>query len=505
MVFPVPHRLPPLLIWSGLVLMAGALGAGLVTANWNGWVGLGLAGGAVASGGLILSPNFWHQRLSRTRTNAVVRVLAVVSILISANSLLQRYPLRLDLTENHLFTLAPESQQLLHNLTSPVKAWVFSPQLDSRSQALLENFRRQNPANFSFELVDPQIRPGLAEAFGVRQLGEVYLESGERRLPVPARPFDEGGLVNTLNQITSGDPQPVYFLQGHGEHPLNMAQFGLSQAAATLKDHNFQAQTLNLGAEEPPSLGRSVLVVAGPRRPLLSGEIATIQNHLDQGGNLFLLLDPDTETGLDKLLTEWGITLDPRLVVDSTGQLLGLNPTTPVVTDYGPSQITQDFDRGVSFFPLSQSLQVQATPGIEATPLLLTSPRSWAESDLEQTPLSFDPKEDQGGPLTLGVALSRQLPGDPEEPKEARLVVIGNSTFATNGLFREQLNGDVFLNSVTWLSQTAAPVMSVRPSRPEDRRLLISNSQGWWLGFNCLILFPALGLGGAGVLWWRQR
>ncbi|MEL7522483.1 MAG: ABC transporter, partial [Cyanobacteria bacterium J06553_1] len=36
---------------------------------------------------------------------------------------------------------------------------------------------------------------------------------------------------------------------------------------------------------------------------------------------------------------------------------------------------------------------------------------------------------------------------DTNEPelKESRMVIIGNSSFATDGLFSQQLNGDVFL------------------------------------------------------------
>jgi len=57
--------------------------------------------------------------------------------------------------------------------------WVFDHQ-DPQDRQLLENYLRQG-SQFSFEYVDPQTRPGLADKFGVKEFGEVYLESGQRQ------------------------------------------------------------------------------------------------------------------------------------------------------------------------------------------------------------------------------------------------------------------------------------------------------------------------------------
>jgi ABC-type uncharacterized transport system involved in gliding motility auxiliary subunit len=44
-------------------------------------------------------------------------------------------------------------------------------------------------------------------------------------------------------------------------------------------------------------------------------------------------------------------------------------------------------------------------------------------------------------------------------------VVIGNSTFATDGLFDQQLNGDVFLNAVNWLGSKTMPPCRFAPKK----------------------------------------
>ena len=85
------------------------------------------------------------------------------------------------------------------------------------------------------------------------------------------------------------------------------------------------------------------------------------------------------------------------------------------------------------------------------------------------------------------------------------MVVIGNSSFATDGLFNQQLNGDVFLNSVSWLSKIDSPTLAIRPKAATNRRLNMTVQQQIWLMLLSLVVFPLLGLVGAGALWARRR
>ncbi|WP_310834392.1 hypothetical protein [Aetokthonos hydrillicola] len=85
------------------------------------------------------------------------------------------------------------------------------------------------------------------------------------------------------------------------------------------------------------------------------------------------------------------------------------------------------------------------------------------------------------------------------------MVVLGNSDFATDGLFGQQLNGDVFLNSVTWLSQQDQPLLSIRPKEAKNRRINLTTSQARVLALSSLLVLPLVGFTAAGVVWWRRR
>ncbi|HZB95725.1 MAG TPA: hypothetical protein VE268_07175, partial [Herpetosiphonaceae bacterium] len=54
-------------------------------------------------------------------TNALVMTLALIGILVLINVLATRYHKRLDLTENHGFSLSQQSIQILQGLKNPVQ------------------------------------------------------------------------------------------------------------------------------------------------------------------------------------------------------------------------------------------------------------------------------------------------------------------------------------------------------------------------------------------------
>lgn len=520
------------IFWLGPVLTIMGLVAGLVSDVWLP-VPLALLIAGIAVIGLWLfmgssTQKFWGHRAIQVSTNALVATLAMLGILALINFLGVRHAVRVDLTENQLFTLSPESQQVVRSLRQPVKVWVFDRNQNPEERQLLENYQRYGP-QFNFEFVDPQLKPGLAQKFGVKSSGQVYLESGTKRQLIQTfqqgEPLSEVKLTNGIQQITSDRKDKIYLLQGHGEHPLDAVAGGLSQAVSTLKDKNYTTEALNLAERSEIPKDAAVVIVAGPKRALFEAEVKALRDYLSSGGSLLVMVDPNTNPELEGLLNAWGVQLDDRLAIDASGKgsVVGLGAATPLITRYGQHPITKDFGNGNSFYPLARPLEIKPVPGIEQTPLLLTDDKSWAESNPESQQLEFNADSDRPGPLTLGVALKRKVNSKPPETKptpspqasatpksgkksdEAQLVVLGNSDFATDGLFEQQLNGDVFLNSISWLSKRDEQTISIRPKETKNRRINMTPVQAQVVSWTALLIVPLIGFATAGVMWWRRR
>ena len=558
------NKLWKLIFWLGPFLITAGLTVRLTSVN-SGIIPLSLIiiGAVICALWVVVQAQqskWWQKRSTQSATNALIATLSVLVILGLINFLGIRYHLRLDLTDTQLFTLSPQSRELVSNLPETMKVWLFTKEKNSQDQELLDNYHRQSN-KFKFEYVDPELKPGLAERFGVKDYGEVYLEFQTKRQLVQIISEDERlseiKLTNRLQQMINPKTAKVYFLQGHSEHPLSASKGAISKAIQGLTDKNFTTSTLNLAERPQVPDDANVLVVAGPQKELLTGEVTALQNYLHRGGNLLLMIDPNTNPKIDTLLKEWGVRLDNRLVIDNSGESLQLGPATILVTEYGQHLITQDFANNISVYPLTRPLEIDPVSGVESMVLLKTKPypSSWAESDQKSEKLEFNEDKDLKGPLTLGVALTRKLSNSPiptaktsptaiptptptpttktsptptptptsktsptaiptptataktspNTAKESRLVVFGNSNFATDILFEQQLNGDVFLNTVSWLSQQDEKLLSIRPKQPKNRRIIISNLEANLLTISAVFLLPLLGLLTGFIIWWKRR
>ena len=244
-----------------------------------------------------------------------------------------------------------------------------------------------------------------------------------------------------------------------------------------------------------------------------------------------MLIDPPSDSaapapeGLLGLLRDWGIELGTDVVVDASGmgQLLGADASVPVVANYPFHPITEGFNL-LTAYPLARSVSAATgnAGGRVAQSFLQTSAQSWAEADIDELATGQvelnEEAGDRPGPVTIGMAVSAPAPSvepavtgiDAEDaepdanPPETRLVVVGDSDFATNGVVGIQGNRDMFLNTINWLAQQEN-LISIRARDPEDRRLTLTADQQRRLFWLSLVLVPGFVLGTGVYTWWRRR
>jgi ABC-type uncharacterized transport system involved in gliding motility auxiliary subunit len=456
--------------------------------------------------GLNASRKFWSRRSTQASSNAILSTIAVLVILGLINFLAIRHPVKIDLTETQLFTLSPESQQVVKKLPQPMKLWIFDQDVSQRDRELLANYHRLNP-KFTFEVVDPQVKIATVKRFNVKSVGDIYLEYGQKKQLVQTLAELEGiseeKLTNTIQIIQRDRSYHAYFLQGHGEPPLSNAEKGILESVTSLQNKGFKAEPLNLvetGAIPPDA---KALIIVSPKRELLTGEIKELEDYLNGGGSLLVTLDPNAKSGLEPLLEKWGIELTRGTIIDPSDEygLLGYGPTTAIVTNYGNHPITQDFADGISLFEDSQAISTKPIKDIQAVSLLITSPSTWLETNLTSEQVELNPEEDIAGPLDLAVALVRRR----KENIESKMVVVGNSNFMTNGWIKQQLNQDFFVNTVSWLIGDEKSILSIRPKEQQNRRINLSPQQASIITVLALIFFPLSALVAAIITWWKRR
>lgn len=583
-------------VWLGIGLISAACTSGLI-AGWTALqTGLTIAGIVLIGIWLLMlgrfdsagnQPNFWQRRSTLAGTGALISTLSVFVILALLNFMAVRHLYRVDLTDTGRLSIAPETQQILKNLKQPVTLYLFDKEQSPEDRELLQNFRRESP-NFSFEFVDPDANPALAQKFDIKnsnQSRDVHLElpSKNRKVFVqslsPQQPISESRLVSSLLQIESDRKPRIYFTQGHGERSLDPGEKNYGEAFKLLQDKNFEVLPLNLAQTLKVPVDAAAIVLAGPSKPFFDAELKAIQDYLDQSGNLMVLIDPESQVNLTELLKTWGLVLDTRVAIDASGsgQLLKLGPAAPIVQDYNGNShpITKEFGNNITFYPLARPIEIQDVAGVQATPIALTNKQSWGENNLQEKPIKLG-EGDRPGPLPLAVALVREVTPKPVQPspspspslppvdangqtlplvtpsptaspsaspttspssspsptvspspaptanpttspivnpiatptpapRESRFVIFGNSAFATDAFFGAQLNGDMFLNSVTWVSQADGQALSIRPREIKRRQLSGTPQQVQTVMVLSAVVLPIIGFGLAALIGWRRR
>jgi ABC-type uncharacterized transport system involved in gliding motility auxiliary subunit len=514
--------------WIGTALVFGAVAIRFLKPDWDRYAYWGAWAGLVCV--LVYTLSQWRdiaaafrRRQTRFGTLTAASILIVLGILVAINYLGTRQNKRWDLTSSSEFTLSDQTTNVLAKLDAPLKVTVFEKNTDM--QKIKDRLQEYTEGNkkVSAEYIDPDRQPTLARQYQVQAYGTVVFEYKGRTERVVGD--TEQDLTNAIIKVVSGTQRKIYFLQGHGERdPMSADRNGYSTIKAALERENYAIERLPLIQKGAVPDDATVLVIAGPASDLLMPELAEITAFLAKGGKLLLMADPPAAAAgqapipnLESLARDWGVQLDKTIIVDASGigQLFGSSYDTSVVLTYPQHPITERFGE-ITAFPLARSLSILTGASGGRTPqaFVETGPRSWAETDLDSVGKNGSPKfeaakGDRLGPLAVGAAVS--APGKEEAPlapaskaPETRVVVMGDSDFASNASIKIGANRDFFMNIVGWLSQQEN-LIAIRPREPGDSRLTLTADQSRRIAWLALLIIPgaifALGI----YTWWRRR
>jgi ABC-type uncharacterized transport system involved in gliding motility auxiliary subunit len=537
---------------SGLILLAGiallALAGAIHAILLEGtlWTMLiAVAGLALSAwGGYALRAHLGAMFRQR-RGEILLHTVGVVAVMVAIAYISVQLPMRVDMTEEGRYSLSKQTVSMLKRLEKPVRITFFHDPMMRETVELYELMARQTD-KLTLDFFDPMLNPAQARMRGVQFAGTSILESEGRKMQISGS--SETDIANAILRISLGVTQKVCFLEGHREpDPFSMeshdhmegtaghshglgAQYVLHQQHGMAKARN-ALETLNYTVEKI-ALSRSgseaalakcaLLVVAGPKLALLPMEVSAIRRFLAAGGNGFFLLDPFLDTGLEPVLTEYGIVLDNDIVIDEASHFWA-DPSSPAVTDYNYHLIVQDLP--LTFFPGARSLSPTSRriPGTNVIAVANSSKQSYGQTDSRR--MRFDKSQDRPGPLTLiAVAIRRPAPANdavyrtPDGGKSdssvnepavpvtgrSRIAVVGDSDFATNSFFHIMGNGKLFLNTVNYLA-SKENLIGLAPRSPDLPRVNLTNRQMKGTFFLAVILIPALLAAIGFAVWWRQR
>ncbi len=473
-------------IIGGAALMIGVIGL-----IWQGgftfYVALTLAIGIFCiAAWAIVTPEefagFITGRQARRSTVAIFSTILLIGVVALVYLILQRAALSLDMTVAQRFTLSPETEAVLQRVQRPIRITGFYTARSLDQREIDDEFFRLYTSDTNGLIqrtyVNPDEQPALAQRYGVTADGQDFIAyinpDGSTDLTTLAYiPRDTSGdnqerdVTQAISRLLLAGSLSVYFDTSLGERDTaDTTQQGISGINAGVRESGLNTYPLNLvnlaqtNGDIPPSAATVVLV--RPTTDLSDAEIAVLDRYLKKGGSLFIMADvlfndsPFLKQNGDfnnYLWNNYGIrALDAAVVDPASSSQTALNVVSAYVFPQTDIGARLDPTKNPTMFSLARPLDVntKTTPANVANgEVILSSDQSYGETDLktlgETNTYHYDQGKDLPGPLPLVVWASNKQ-------TQAKIVLIGDSDFVSNGSVSIQGNGVLFTDSMAWLS-----------------------------------------------------
>lgn len=451
------------------------------------------------------------QRRAATLASAIGYAIVVVAILGVLNFLANRYNKSYDSTSNKQFTLSEQTEKIAKNLTQDVKItyWGQSSAFTTAHDLLDRYQNLSHKIDVEYEDVDKKRTQALAA--GVKNpIPNIFVQVGNKT--EEAKGLTEEDITGAIVRALKGGDRTVCFTVGSGEHDTtDTERDGFSAAKEATEKANYKTQVLTLLTKPQIPADCTIVVVPGPKHDYLAPEVKAIQDYVENGGRALIMLDAPLKVGqlnvadnamLVDVLTTWGVTPEKDLVLDlsGVGQLFGVGPEMPVVNTYDNQPIVRDMKDVFTAFYLARSLDVKNGDKTKVDKLFETSDDSIATTNLNTNEIKPS-KNDKMGPFTLGAA-GTYTTG--KENGNGRFVVVGSSSFASNGFIGFNGDRDLYLNMLNWLSSDE-DLISIRPKEPNDNPLNMNQRQVSMMFYSSVFGLPLLILIIGGSVWWKRR
>ncbi len=307
------------------------------------------------------SKKFKHGSVATILT--IFFIVLIVAVNFVATALADRFPLKIDITDEGLYTLSEDTVQYLKNIDKEVEITVISSmgeviQVDDYYQSMyysyygvdfnaslqkagvaLENFVAQSP-NLSMKVVDIDTDPAFKSQFSkdhpseTLQDGQILIECGNKLQIVPyvdmvfidTSSTNSQGLprvalrteklmISAVMAVTEENVPKVAFTTGHNETVTERFE-------SLLAENTFQVGSINIGTEEIED-DVTFIVINAPETDFTLEEIQKLDEFLnnDEQYQKNVVYFPSPTTGekpmLESFLNDWGIATVSGVVLET--------------------------------------------------------------------------------------------------------------------------------------------------------------------------------------------
>ena len=498
------------------------------------------------------------------KTQALIRVVLILGILVLVNFISVRLFGRLDLTKAGVHTLSDASRNLVGSLDDRVTVKAYftedlpAPYNSYRRSVLdiLNEYKAYSKGNLTFEFINPKgekgeqnareqgIAPAQVNVFKEDKLevarayfGLVFLYEDRKEVLAAVQNLSslEYDISSALKKLVTRTKKKIGYTTGHQESALAE----LKQANEIISQQ-YDVVPVDLSANTPVPTDISALLVIAPQTRFADSAKYAIDQYVMGGGkaaffinkmnaNLQQRFAQPLDVGLDDLLENFGVRVNGDLVRDARcaniqvvqqqGPLSFASqirfPYMPIGAEFDKSNaMVKDLEGVTFYFASSIDTSLASVKGLKANVLIRSSKQSGRQAGFTM----IDPFHryvetefaESGIPLAAIVEGEFKSAFEGKQPAPSltrspntRIVVVGDGDFIKDEL-RSRDNFTFFANIVDYLADDAG-LITIRSKNVAQPPLeQISDGTRQLLKYTNLLLPPVL-VAGYGLFRWRRR
>ena len=272
----------------------------------------------------------------------------------------------------------------------------------------------------------------------------------------------------------------------------------------SLINQGFDVSSVDINAQNIPEQ-TTILIIADPKTQLSQGAVDRINKYIDEGKNLMLLAEPETNSALAAVTDKLGLSFTKQALVQESEINSPDYLVTEVSKNIDTTVIKLSKNRNNSPIPFlgSSGIKTVKDAGFKVTPLLKTNNQPAWEAQTGITSIPEDLKKQPAATaVPLAVALTRNVKG-----KSQKIIVAGDADFMGNAELSRGGSGTFqFVTDIfSWFSNYEFPIDTTRPEHI-DNAITINANQVFINKIIFIALFPLLIiLSGAFILIRRNR
>jgi ABC-2 type transport system permease protein len=503
-------------------------------------------------------------RDAQSTSKRVLKYTLLITVVLSLGYITSRAPLTLyyDMTRTKDRTLTQNSLEIVKQMDGPIKITTYDNLLDVNYYMAMPYFQNQDIESFAkYTRFLPQIEMEYVYYYGTstnaelyarnpglndKQLAEKMVESQDMKLKKLNTPEEikkiidldpeQNRVVRTieyngkktflrfyddlfkapsekeisaaLKRLVAKAPK-VVFASGNMQRSIekngdkNYKTFANEITFRySLINQGFDVATVDINAQNIPA-DTDIFILADPKTQLSQGAVDRITKYIDEGKNVMILAEPETNSALAAVTDKLGIGFTKQTLVQES------ETNSP---DFLVTELQKNVDSTViklskinNPIPFLGSSGITTTKdaGFKVTPLLKTNKQPAWESQTGITSISEDlKKQPSSKEIPLVTALTRNING-----KTQKIIVAGDADFMGNAELSRGGSGTFqFVTDIfSWFSNYQFPIDTTRPQKT-DNKITITSNQVFINKILFIGIFPLLIiLGGAFILIRRNR